>query len=113
MPERTRLSSAATLGSCSCTGSASVAQAEVSYRAKKERQRSSTASRPSIAWLVEVHDDRAYTLSTYTETLVPRGGGPRISVVGRLVTFVRRESDGAWRIAVLMNSHTRPMEELP
>ena len=63
--------------------------------------------------LVEVHGDRAYTLSTYTETLVPRGEGPRVAVNGRLVTFLRRESDGAWRIEMLMNSHTRPMEDLP
>ena len=53
------------------------------------------------------------TLSTYTETLVPRGEGPRVAVNGRLVAFLRRESDGAWRIEMLMNSHTRPMEDLP
>jgi uncharacterized protein (TIGR02246 family) len=85
--------------------------------AVEERWRSFFARYDTSAWatdpeLVEVHDDRAYTLSTYTETLVPRGDGPRISVAGRLVAFARRESDGAWRIAMLMNSHTRPMEEL-
>ena len=63
--------------------------------------------------LVEIHGHRAYVFSTYTETLVPRGDGPRVAVDGRLVAFLRQESDGAWRIAMLMNSHTRPMEDLP
>jgi uncharacterized protein (TIGR02246 family) len=71
-----------------------------------------TSAWATVAELVEVHADRAYTLSTYTETLVPRAGGPRISVDGRLVSFARREPDDAWRIAMLMNSHTRPMVEL-
>jgi uncharacterized protein (TIGR02246 family) len=92
-------------------------QAIEGREAVEERWRSFFARYDTSAWatdpeLVEVHGDHAYALSTYTETLVPRGVGPRISVDGRLVAFVRRESDGAWRIAVLMNSHTRPMEEL-
>ena len=63
--------------------------------------------------LVEVHGDRAYVLRTYEETLVPRGEGARVLVRGRLVGFLRHEAGGAWRIAMLMNSHSRPMEELP
>jgi uncharacterized protein (TIGR02246 family) len=68
--------------------------------------------------IVDVHADRAYTQSTYTETLVARPGGtaegrPRERVVGRHVAFLRRETAGQWRIWLLMNSHVRPTEQLP
>lgn len=64
--------------------------------------------------VVDVHGDRAYALSTYTETMVHRAATePSRIVVGRLVTFLRREADGRWRIAVQMNSHARPIEEVP
>ena len=68
--------------------------------------------------IVDVHADRAYTHSTYTETLAPRAGGtadgrPRERVVGRHVAFLRRETDGRWRIWLLMNSHVKPTEQLP
>jgi uncharacterized protein (TIGR02246 family) len=71
------------------------------------------------AWAVErkvvdVHGDRAYAMSTYTETLVPRtGDGPSRLVVGRLVLFLRRDVDAAWRITLAMNSHVRPVAEVP
>jgi uncharacterized protein (TIGR02246 family) len=70
------------------------------------------------SWLAEtemldVIDDHACAVRSYTETLVPRDGGPRRAVVGRLVSCLRREADGRWRIAVQMNNHTRPIEELP
>jgi uncharacterized protein (TIGR02246 family) len=70
------------------------------------------------SWLVEpvivdVHDDRAYTLSTYAETLVSRGSEPSRLVVGRLILFLRRDADGAWRVSLAMNSHVRPVEEIP
>ena len=70
------------------------------------------------AWLattdrVELHGDSAYLVRSYTETLVPRAGGPRLAVVGRLVTFLRRGPDGAWRISMQMNNHSRPIEEMP
>ena len=62
--------------------------------------------------LLEVHGDRAYILRTYQETLVPRGEGPRVLVRGRLVAFLRHDADDGWRIGMLMNSHSRPPEEL-
>jgi uncharacterized protein (TIGR02246 family) len=62
---------------------------------------------------VELHGQHAYLVRSYTETLVPRDGGPRLAVVGRLVTFLRRGPDGAWRISLQMNNHTRPIDELP
>ena len=93
-------------------------EAIVGRDAVEERWAGFFARFDTSAWatspeLVEVHTDRAYVLSTYTETLVPRGDGPRVAVNGRFVAFLRREQDGAWRIAMLMNSHTRPMEDLP
>lgn len=64
--------------------------------------------------IVDVHGDRAYALSTYTETMVHRAGAkPSRLVVGRLVTFLRRDEAGWWRIAVQLNSHARPVEEVP
>jgi uncharacterized protein (TIGR02246 family) len=63
--------------------------------------------------IVEVHGDHAFTLSTYTEKLVHRGDEPSRLVAGRLVRFLRRDRGGSWRVATLMNSHTRPVEEVP
>lgn len=62
--------------------------------------------------LVEVHDRHAYAFSTYTETLVPRQGGPSQLVVGRLVFFMRHGGSDGWRIRLLMNSHARPIETM-
>lgn len=61
---------------------------------------------------VEVHGQQAYAFSTYTETLVPRQAGPSQLVVGRLVSFWRQTPSDGWRIALLMNSHARPIEEV-
>ena len=76
------------------------------------------AKHDTSAWLAETElldlvGDHACAVRSYTETLVPRDGGPRQAVVGRLVTILRRESGGAWRITVQMNNHARPIEELP
>ncbi len=70
------------------------------------------------AWLtepliVDVHGDSAYTLSTYSETLVPREPGLSQSVLGRVVLFWRRDPGGPWRIVLCMNSHVRPIEDIP
>ena len=63
--------------------------------------------------VVDVHGDRAYALSTYTETMVHRAGTEQSRLVfGRLVTFLRRVDDGPWEISVLLNSHARPVEKL-
>jgi uncharacterized protein (TIGR02246 family) len=63
--------------------------------------------------IVDVHADRAYTVSTYTETLVDRAGTDQSRVVvGRVVMFLRRLDDGSWQISFVMNSHARPVELL-
>jgi uncharacterized protein (TIGR02246 family) len=61
---------------------------------------------------VDVHGDRAYAFGTYTERLLSREDGSRTLVRGRLVHFLRRDRDGAWRVALLVNSHSHPMEPL-
>jgi uncharacterized protein (TIGR02246 family) len=62
---------------------------------------------------VEVHGDHAYALSSYSETLVNRSGGPSLLVWGRLVFFMRRDPGKTWRMATVMNSHVRPVEQVP
>ncbi len=63
--------------------------------------------------IVEVHAERAYVLSVYSETLVPRNGAVSLIVRGRLIRFLRRDSDGRWRVTLALNSHVRPVEEAP
>lgn len=62
--------------------------------------------------LIDVHGDRAYTIATYSEILVPRdvGQGSRQLVRGRLVRFLRREADGGWMVSLALNSHSQPVE---
>lgn len=72
------------------------------------------AAYDTTAWvtdrlIVDVHGDRAYTVSTYSETLVPRGGGTASSIEGRLVLFLRRASGGPWLVTLALNSHIRPV----
>jgi len=62
--------------------------------------------------VVDVHGDRAYSLSTYAETLRKRDGTAAIVVRGRLVHFLRRDPDGTWRVTLAVNSHSRPSERL-
>jgi len=62
--------------------------------------------------LLEVHGDRAYAFGTYTERLLSRADGSRKLVRGRLIHFLRCEADGDWRISLLMNSHSQPMEPI-
>ena len=64
--------------------------------------------------VIDSHEDRAYTVATYSEILVPRvgGQGSRQLVQGRLVRFLQRDVDGRWRVSLALNSHTRPVELL-
>lgn len=64
---------------------------------------------PSVE-LVETSGDLGHAFTTYTEHLVERGTGARTLVRGRLAWFLRRGPDGRWRIRLLMNSHSQPME---
>ena len=62
--------------------------------------------------LVEEHGDHAYAYRTYIERLRNREDGSRTLVRGRLVYFLRRDAGGSWRIHLLMNSHSHPMEPI-
>ena len=62
--------------------------------------------------LLEVHGDHAYAFRTYTERLRKREDDSRTLVRGRLAYFLRRDAAGAWRIRLLMNSHSHPMEPI-
>jgi uncharacterized protein (TIGR02246 family) len=67
--------------------------------------------RRSIGW-VEAEGIGPTPLSIYSETLVHRAGTEPSRVVrGRVVYFLHRDPDGAWRITLAMNSHSRPTEE--
>jgi uncharacterized protein (TIGR02246 family) len=71
-----------------------------------------SAWEPSLE-IVDVEGDVACAFETYTERLRERATGERTLVRGRLAYFLRRDSSGAWRITLLMNSHAYPMEPIP
>jgi hypothetical protein len=57
---------------------------------------------------VDLHDDRAYVLAGFTETLRPRDGGPGIEVDGRLVYFWRMEPNGRWTVTRVLTGRVSP-----
>lgn len=56
----------------------------------------------------DLHDDRAYVLATFRETLRPRDGAPAIEVDGRLVCFWHREKDGTWKLTRVLTGRASP-----
>lgn len=62
--------------------------------------------------LVEMHGRQAYVFRTYVERLRDRSDGSRTLVRGRLVYFLRWVEPAGWAIALLMNSHSHPMESI-
>ena len=92
-------------------------EAAVGRETIRELWREFFARADTSAWeprleVLAVSDDRAHAFSIYTERLLNREDGTRTLVRGRLVHFLRREADGAWRITLLMNSHSHPMEPI-
>lgn len=84
----------------------------------REHWRASFPRFDTSAWeplvdTVDVHGDDAYAYTTYTERLLERATGERTLVRGRLVWFLRRMPGEGWRIRLLMNSHSHPMEPIP
>lgn len=67
---------------------------------------------PSVVF-VETNGDLAHAFTTYTERLLERGTGAWTLVRGRLAWFLRRGPDARWRIRLLMNSHSHPVEPIP
>ncbi len=74
-------------------------------------RRMDTSAWEPLTDLVEVHGIHAYAFRTYTERVLNREDGTRTLVRGRLVYFLRDDGDG-WRIRLLMNSHSHPMEPI-
>lgn len=84
----------------------------------RERWTAAFARLDTSAWeprveLIEIAGDLAHAYTTYTERLLERATGARTLVRGRLVYWLRREERGPWRIRLLMNSHSHPMEPIP
>ena len=75
-------------------------------------ERVDTSAWEPVTELTELRGDRAFAFSTYTERLLDRASGARTLVRGRLVHWFARGADGTWRIALLMNSHSHPMEPM-
>ncbi len=53
---------------------------------------------------VVVSGDVGYFWSAYTLTATPKAGGEAMKVTGKSLFIVRREQDGAWKIARLMDN---------
>jgi uncharacterized protein (TIGR02246 family) len=75
-------------------------------------ERLDTSAWEPVTQLTEQRGDRAFAFSTYTERLLDRRSGERTLVRGRLVHWMARAADGAWRVTFLMNSHSHPMEPM-
>ncbi len=58
---------------------------------------------------VNVAGDLAYSRGTFTSVLTPREGGQSISVDGKFMTILVRQSDGSWKIhRDIFNSNVSP-----
>ena len=57
---------------------------------------------------VEVAGDWAFYRSTYTLTATPKAGGEPLEDTGKALFIVRRQPDGAWKIARLMANSDQP-----
>jgi len=82
----------------------------------REKWRSGFVRFDTSAWesrleILDVSDDHAHAFSTYRERLLNREDGSRTLVRGRLIHFLRR-GGGEWKITLLMNSHSHPMEPI-
>jgi uncharacterized protein (TIGR02246 family) len=75
-------------------------------------ERLDTSDWTPITDFTERRGDRAFAFGTYTERLLDRRSGARTLVRGRLVHWMARQTDGAWRVTFLMNSHSHPMEPI-
>jgi uncharacterized protein (TIGR02246 family) len=75
-------------------------------------ERLDTSAWEPVTELIEVRGDRAFAFSTYIERLLDRHSGERTLIRGRLVHWMSRGTDGTWRVALLMNSHSQPSEPI-
>ncbi len=56
---------------------------------------------------VEASGDWGYFWSTYRLTATPKSGGERVESEGKSLFVVKRQADGAWRIARLIDNSSR------
>jgi uncharacterized protein (TIGR02246 family) len=56
---------------------------------------------------IEVSGDLGYFWSTYRLTATPKAGGEKIQSEGKSLFIVKRQPDGAWKIARLMDNTSR------
>jgi ketosteroid isomerase-like protein len=77
------------------------------------RDRVDTSDWNPVTELIEIQGDIAFAFRTYTERLRRLEDGSRTLVRGRLAVLMRRGKGGDWRIRLLMNSHSHPMEPIP
>ena len=56
---------------------------------------------------VEASGDWGYFWSTYKLTATPRAGGETIESEGKSLFVVKRQPDGTWKIARLMDNSSR------
>ena len=60
---------------------------------------------------VETAGDWAYARGTYKARLMPKGGGRPLSIDGKYMTILARQSDGSWRIhRDIFNSSAAPRD---
>ena len=60
---------------------------------------------------VGIGKDFAYSRGAYTANVSPKNGGEPISVDGKFMTILKRQSDGSWKIhRDIFNSNTAPGE---
>jgi uncharacterized protein (TIGR02246 family) len=75
-------------------------------------ERVDTSDWNPVTELVEIQGDHAVAFRTYTERLRQLADGSRTLVRGRLAILMRHSRDDGWRVRVLMNSHSHPMEPI-
>ncbi|MFX1264853.1 MAG: YybH family protein [Promethearchaeota archaeon] len=61
---------------------------------------------------IDVYNQRAFSLGSFTETRTPREGGPTEKVYGRLLEIWQLSSDGEWEIIRLMTGRYAETEML-
>ena len=58
----------------------------------------------------EVVGDSAFARTSYVLRLTPKAGGVTIEEIGKMITILKRQSDGLWKISHIMwnSDNTRP-----
>lgn len=68
-----------------------------------------SASATVTATATEVDGDLAYDAGNYTVSITPAGGGEAMTVDGRYVVILRRQSDGSWKLVRGIDNSPTPL----